>query len=214
MTFPFFLIIFGIMEMGFLFRNYLTISNTASEAARAASVYGSNDDADYQILQSAKHGIAAMGAERLDWIVIWRASGPNDTVPADCFGTGNYGTQGVYLGPNAVAGSPDANNHPNPNPAIPECNTYRNGDLFLALEDALGNETDTFGCKGRPTSRDMGWCSIVRKDSVTDSSLPGYPGPDYVGIYVQAQHNYLTGFLQDSSTLSSTKIIRIEPENN
>ena len=194
-TFPFFFIIFGIMEMGFLFRNYLTVSNTAAEASRAASVYGSNEDADYQILQSAKHGIAAMGAEQLDFIVIWRASGPGDTVPTACF-PANGGTQGPYIG-GGGSGSPDPATQPAYDPTVIECNTYRNGDLFLALEDSAGNPTDTFGCKGLSGSRDMGWCPIIRFDAVSDP-------PDYVGIYVQSEHRYLTGFLKDTSTLTST----------
>ncbi len=83
-TFPFFLLIFGIMEMGFLFRNYLTISNTAAQGARAASVYGDDELADYQIMEAAQHGIAAMGLDKLSYMVVWEATGPDDTVPAAC----------------------------------------------------------------------------------------------------------------------------------
>jgi hypothetical protein len=58
---------------------------------------------------------------------------------------------------------------------------------------------------------DWGWCPLVRIDSISGN---GGAGTDYVGVYAQARHQYLTGFCQNQSTLSSTKIIRIEPEEN
>ena len=49
--------------------------------------------------------------------------------------------------------------------------------------------------------------------TLTATLGPG-EGTDYVGIYVQANHTFLTGFFQSTTTLTSTKIVRIEPEQN
>ncbi len=208
-TIPFFLIIFGIMEMGFLFRNYLTIGNTAAEAARAAAVNGNQPDADFQILRSAEHGIAALGVENLDYLVIWRATGPDDTVPDECR-KGNVGTQ--------FHNSRGRSTDQDPVPAVDvdtsdrECNLYLPGDFSFNFTDPIsGAETVNFGCKNEADNIDWGWCPLVRQDSL---SANGGTGPDYVGVYVQTQHKYLTGFFQSTSTLGSQKIVRIEPEEN
>jgi hypothetical protein len=217
-TLPFFMIIFGIMEMGFLFRNYLTVSNTAAEAARAASVYGSSEEADFQILRSAEHGVAAMGVEQLDFVVIWRAAGPESQLPPQCrppayggSGTQYHNSRGFDTDPSNYFAVDEIND--------PECNVYLPGDFSLNLIDVtdIDSDGDTtentpyFGCTGVADNVDWGWCPLVRVDSISGNAGSG---TDYVGIYVQAKHNYLTGFFQNQSTLSSTKIIRIEPEEN
>ncbi len=210
-TLPFFLIIFGILEMGFLFRNYLTISNTAAEAGRAASVYGSNVDADFQILRAAEHGVAAMGVEQLDYLVVWRATGPDDQVPDACRpdqggSTRFHPDRGRSIDPadDEPVGSGETNR---------ECNIYLPGDFSLNYLDPAspGTKTTHFGCENDPDNVDWGWCPLVREDAVNAN---GNTGPDFVGIYVQMNHVYLTGFIQSESTLSSQKIVRIEPEAN
>jgi hypothetical protein len=213
-TIPFFMIIFGIMEMGFLFRNYLTVSNAAAEAARAASVYGSSEDADFQILRSAEHGVAAMGVDQLDFIVIWRAAGPESQVPDQCRpdlggGTRYHSSRGFDTDPDRYEPVDEVNN--------PECNVYLPGDFSLNLIDVTDVDSDGdttentpyFGCTGVADNVDWGWCPLVRIDAVSGNAGAG---TDYVGIYTQAQHKYMTGFFQNQSTLTATKIIRIEPE--
>ena len=215
-TIPFFLIIFGIMEMGFLFRNYLTVANASSEAARAASVYGADEAADFQIIRSAEHGVAAMGVEQLDYMVIWRAAGPESQVPAQCRpdlggGTRYHSARGFDTDP--------ANYQPVDEINDPECNVYIPGDFSLNLIDVNDDDgdgdttenTDYFGCTGVAANVDWGWCPLVRINTLTGNAGAG---TDYIGIYVQAKHNYLTGFFQNQSTVTSTKIIRIEPEHN
>ena len=210
-TFPFFMIIFGILEMGFLFRNYLTISNTAAESGRAASVYGSDVDADFQILRAAEHGVAAMGVEQLDYIVVWRADDPNDTVPNICrpdqggstrFHPGRGRTVDPQIDVAVGDGETDR-----------ECNVYLPGDFSLNYFDPSnpGVKTPHFGCENDTDNVDWGWCPLVREDGVNSN---GMTGPDYVGIYVQMRHRFLTGFIQTETSLSSQKIVRIEPEAN
>lgn len=211
---PFFLILFGVLEMGFLFRNYLTTTNTASEASRAASVFGSAEDADYQIMRSAEHGIAAVGLENLEMLVIFRADGPGASVPPSCV------TSGSQTRSTPSANNTDEETHPAADGA-PECNVYLPGDFGLTLiddpdGDGIGPATGNFGCYTN-FSVDRHWCPFVRDDAVSGSADPTLgpgDGTDYVGIYVQVNHQFLTGFFQSTATLKSTKIVRIEPERN
>ncbi len=180
---PLFLIlIFGIMEFGFLFRNYLTVANTTREASRTASVSGSSAEADYLTLRSAEHAFAAWGVENLTVLVVYHATGPEDTVPASCLA--------------------------NPQPGL--CNRYTPNEFSLNLNDASGNPDIYFRCK--PTAVDRFWCPDQRNTGLSDTDA-GFPdGPAYIGVYVEAEHEYITGFFGSTATLTDDRIIRIEPD--
>jgi len=47
----FFALLFGVIEMGILFRDHLTITNATRDGARTAAASGSDVDADWRILQ-------------------------------------------------------------------------------------------------------------------------------------------------------------------
>ncbi len=180
---PLFLIlIFGIMEFGFLFRNYLTIANTTREASRTASVSGSSGEADYLTLRSAEHAFAAWGVENLTVMVIYHADGPNDTVPVGCLTVADSGS----------------------------CNRYTPDEFNLSLNNGDGTPADFFRCK--PTAVDRFWCPDQRKTGLSDTDA-GFPdGPAYIGVYVEAEHEYITGFFGSTATLKDDRIIRIEPD--
>ncbi len=176
----FLILIFGIMEFGFLFRNYLTIANTTREASRTASVSGSAAEADYLTLRSAEHAFAAWGVDNLSFIVVYHATGPNDTVPAGCL------------------------NAPVPN----KCNRYTPAEFSLSLDNGDGSPAGFFRCG----SVDHFWCPDQRNTGLSDTEA-GFPdGPAYIGVYVEAEHEYITGFFGSTATLKDDRIIRIEPD--
>lgn len=180
----FFLLIFGIFEFGFLLRNALTVGNATSDAARTASVHGDSADADYLILRSLEHTLEPVGLDALDFVVIYRATGPEDTVPPECLVV-SQGPAGSIL-----------------------CNRYTASDFFLPLNDpGTGLPTDTWQCNSPVASVDRYWCPSDRESAVNGP-------PDFVGVYVQLNHDYLTGFIGDSRTLTDNKIVRIEPERD
>lgn len=181
---PLFLIlIFGIMEFGFLFRNYLTIANTTREASRTASVSGSSPDSDFLTLRSAEHAFAAWGVENLDLLVIYHATGPDDTVPVGCLTTSG-----------------------------PTCNRYVPVHFSLNLNNGDGSPGPNFRCE--PSAVDKFWCPSDRNTGLTEvSTEPGFDdGPAYIGVYVEAEHSYLTGFFGSTAKLTDDRIIRIEPD--
>lgn len=180
----FFLIIFGIFEFGFLLRNSLTMDNAAGDAARAASVHGDAPDADFQIIRALDHALEPAGLEALDFVVVYRASGPDDTVPPSCL-TASQGPAGTTL-----------------------CNRYTASDFFLPYIDPVTNlETNNWRCASPSQSVDRFWCPADRESAVSGP-------PDYVGVYIELNHDYMTGFIGDSRTLRSNRIVRIEPERD
>ena len=62
-----------------------------------------------------------------------------------------------------------------------------------------------FGCK--PTNNlDRFWCPTNRE---VRASGP----PDYVGVYVEARHDFITGLFGPGMTLTDEIIMRIEPQD-
>lgn len=169
----FLMLVFFIFEMGFLFRDSLTTSNASREAARAASTLGRDADTDYYTIRTAEHGLEAMGLQALDVLVVFKATGPGDTVPGSCLTASQTGL----------------------------CNRYTPADFFAEKEDTAGNPTGKFGCG----TLDVSWCPTTRE---TRASI----GPDYVGVYVRTNHNYLTGMFGAQTDLEATTILRIEPD--
>ena len=182
----FFALIFGILEVGLLFRNSLTTNNAAVQGARAASVHGNASDADYLVIRSVEHGLKAMELQNLEVLVVFRADGPDSTVPTACL------TASQTYNPS--------------NPTAPACNRYEAADFFKEIEDPItGVATGNFGCGG--SSVDRFWCPDDRESSLS-------AGTDYVGIYIETKHHFITGFFQDGRSLTETKIIRLEPDAN
>jgi hypothetical protein len=140
----FFALIFGILEFGLLFRNSLTTNNAAQQGARAASVGGRSPDADYLILRSLEHGLAAMGLETLDHVVVFEATGPDTQVPAAC----------LTASQTAV------------------CNRYTAADFFKEIDDpSTGADTGNFRCGA--SSVDRFWCPSDRDSSLASADYVG-----------------------------------------
>ena len=179
----FFLLLMGVFEFGLLFRNNLTTNNAAHQGVRAASVSGDRPESDFLVLRSIEHGLEAMDLDDLDFVVVFRASGPDDTVPPSCL----VASQTMVVG----------------NPSAPACNRYVPSDLNLELDDALGNDLGNFRCA--TSAVDRYWCPVDRETTIGS-------GIEYVGVHVQTTHHYLTGVLGGSKTLTETRILRLEPE--
>ena len=162
------LLIIGVIEFGLLFKDYLTVANTTRAGARVATQEASNPTADYQVLQAIKGASSAMNPNKIERIVVFRATSPSGTVPATC----KSGT--------AVTGS---------------CNVYVTTDMNRPSSD--------FGCTG--SSPDRFWCPTTRLDNQSDP-------PDYVGVYIQARHDYVTGMFGSARTLTDPTVMRIEPQ--
>jgi hypothetical protein len=76
------------------------------------------------------------------------------------------------------------------------CNVYNQTDLSITQA--------AFQSAGY--SKDDAWAAASR---VTSIRAPG--GPDYLGVYVKAQHNSVFQIIVPSRTLTDTVVMRLEP---
>jgi Flp pilus assembly protein TadG len=84
------------------------------------------------------------------------------------------------------------------NTVLVKCNLY--------TSTALSAPASSFGCGGG--SLDATWCPIGRE--VSQASVNG---PDYLGVYVQVQHDYVTAMFGTSGlTLKTRAVTRLEPQ--
>lgn len=114
----FFLLIFGLFEMGFLLRHSLTVDNASREGARAVSAAGDSPDTDYIMLRTVEHGLQNVGLQKLDYVTVFRASGPESDIPAACRIDSQAGL----------------------------CNRYTAADFFVELDNASGSDAGNFRC--------------------------------------------------------------------
>jgi hypothetical protein len=136
---PFFILLLGILEFGFLFRSYLTVTNATSQGARTASTAGDMLEADYHILTAIDRSFAAISRDDIQRIVIFEADSPDDTVPDACKTSGVPG----------------------------ECNSYTAGDLTYYQIDF--DCTDADGDGDDAPAPDHNWCPLDRVAYFLDS---------------------------------------------
>jgi hypothetical protein len=194
-VFPvFLLLLFGMIEFGFIFKDSQTLDNMTRAGVRVAAITGNatSPDADYQILTAvlgASYGVAPTE------VIIFNATGLKGTSPGDVPTECASGTL--------------------------QCNIYSATDLTIvdgnlsSYDSAM--QTDFGGSPTPPTGLanpncgqwDQGWCAATR--NVSQSGNSG-AGPDYVGVYISAVHTNLTGFFGPSLTLSDTAVMQLEPQ--
>lgn len=174
-------LVFGAMELGYAYYGKLTVEHMSIAGARAGSGSANDYLSDYNTLQAVADARTGVSASAITKIVIYRATGPSDRVPAACKSgpvTNTSGTRG--------------------------CNYYTGADLSLA-----STQFGCVGPPGPNTKKDQYWCPTTRKSALLATA--GNGPPDYLGVYVVATHNNLIGLFGKSFTFSNDTVIRIEP---
>jgi Flp pilus assembly protein TadG len=187
-VFPVFMVLlFGMIEFGFIFKDSLTLSTMVQTGARTGAELGNasatgSDSADYQILSTMASGSTALNAQ-VESVVIFNADSgtpgvPLPGVPPQC--TSGSGVSGV-------------------------CNVYS-----AAEWQAIVSGTETGGdFQGAPMCPNGCWDSEWPPGTRTTSESGS--GPDFLGVYITALHKNITGFFP-TLTLHETDIIRLEPK--
>ncbi|HEY5155693.1 MAG TPA: TadE/TadG family type IV pilus assembly protein, partial [Acidimicrobiales bacterium] len=116
----FILLLFGALEFGGAFRDYLTLSNGSLAGTRMAAIQGNAADADWNLVQAVKKSMNAMPLYQIQKVVVYRLSPvaasnppagqcqtgtcPTSSVPASCL-TAIQGVAGVcnVYGPTELA---------------------------------------------------------------------------------------------------------------
>lgn len=180
----FIFLLFGTLEFGGLFRDYLTINDATASGARSAAIAGNDANADYQILQGVKSSTNALTKSGITKIIVYKATTSSTPVPANCKALTPTGTTAVGIN----AGS---------NP----CNVYAASNLKTAESPGFVNCTT-------PTSLQSNWCPTSRKYAAKNTN--GNGPPDFLGLYVEFQHKWFTGLFGDKFTITSTTVTRLE----
>ncbi len=174
---PFFVaLMFGMLEFGGAFRDYLTVSNAATAAARTAAIEGNTNDADWWILQAIYKNSQAMPKSQILEVEVFSATS-----------------------------SPTATSPPSSCTSITLCNNYTGAALQSYLGASVEPTSFSNTCvpgSGTPMSN---WCPNQRKVDLQD-------GVDYVGVYIKAQHPWITGMFGSTLTMSQTRVTQLEPQ--
>lgn len=205
----FFVLIFGVFEGGLFMKDYLAVSNAVRAGARSASAGGALAQTDLYTINDIANESAALSRDQIQYVVIYKASG---------YGTGPSGT-GTGISGGCKGGIPEAG----------VCNVYIPADFDkasaqikeISAQEAAehANQTRTldeskiwFGCvttgPNAGASPDRYWCPGTRNDGRSDN---GGSGPDYVGVYMKVNHDWVTKMFGRTKTITDQSVIQIEP---
>lgn len=178
----FVLLVFGILEFGLTFRDYLTVANASRDGARAASAFGDDQYADYNILQVIRQSTKGFRPNEIQRVIIFDAgsvggSALTTTHPANACLTATTGITNV-------------------------CNVYTAASLSLPKSN--------FGCR-TDYNLDRYWCPAALNGQ-DGREVRASVGPDYIGVYVQTRHNFITGLFGPGLNLDDELVMRIEPQ--
>ncbi|MCC6226710.1 MAG: pilus assembly protein [Microthrixaceae bacterium] len=73
-------LIFGVIEFGLAFKDYLSMSAAVRDGARVASTLGSTTSTDYDVIQQIKRRMVAVDSNQIERIVVFKASSPSSTI--------------------------------------------------------------------------------------------------------------------------------------
>ena len=180
----FIFLLFGTLEFGGLFRDYLTINDATASGARAAAIAGNDANADYQILQGIKSSTNALTKTGITKIIVYKATNSASAVPNNCKSLTTTGVAAV-----GVTGV---------------CNVYAAANLNTAEANGFAN----CNTSGSPLSLQSFWCPTSRKYAAKNTN--GNGPPDFLGIYIEFQHKWFTGLFGDKFTITSTTVTRLE----
>ncbi len=208
----FLMLITGIFEAGLFMQTNLGVANTVRAGARSASAAGADAYADLHIVHSIAEESSAIPRDVIEYIVVYRADDYGAT-------PGEVGEDGIS--PGCLAGRPVAG----------RCNVYTVADFDRAAAQlaeikrveaeadagrtAVRDESKIwFGCQTTGPranqSPDRFWCPTDR--NVGQSSNDGR-GPDFVGVYMKVEHQWVTKVFGSSKRITDLSVIRMEPRD-
>ena len=181
-----FLLLFGILEFSNLYFARETLANGSTAIARIAAIKGADFDADYAIVQAAKNSMGAIPSSKINRLVVWNASPRSGCSGSYCQGAASVAPCKTGTSSSSL-----------------QCNVYTPGTHWSSSLTAAD-----FDCAPNPAPNYANaWCPTSRKTALTGSNGP----PDYLGIYIEYQHDWVTGLFGNSITMGETKITKLEP---
>jgi hypothetical protein len=211
-----FMLLFGVLEIGSALKSYSGAANAVRAGGRMGSVAGNDASADQLTMARVAREAAGIGEGEIDYVIIWKATGPGQSPPATCVDIANAASGpnassvGVYDGGVGTAGA---------------CNIYMLPEAADgAFDMALGRATNPdpnfyFGCTGpsgpgHDHKLDCNWSPKNRKVQVSPRGTDPADAlkPDFLGVYIKATHEYVTGILGSTLTITESGINLLEPD--
>lgn len=197
-----FLIVFGSLEFGLLFKDGLTGSNAVRTGGRAISAQAGKfaDQAGMQALIPAAAGFRG-GLGKVERVVVYVAS---------CAAPAPYTNQSTSRCPGQppiskltqMTGGGAACVTNLTTGVQGYCNVYPKAKLNSTFADASAN----WGCKTTtPRTLDSYWCPDERLGLQT-------VGTDYIGLHIDYEHQWVTGLFGTTRQMSDDVIFRVEPQ--
>lgn len=177
------MIVFGLIDYGLLFKDWLAVTQASRSGARAGSVAGRDAASDFDILTEAKRYTGALPDGALKRVVVFKAESV-DGEPSDTCKAGTPATEVFAVDPVSYD-APVATGEP--------CNVYTAADMNRSKADFE-----------RDSGPHMFWPANERTIS---RSAP----PDLLGVYLVIEHDMMTGFFGSSRTIEVTTVMRLEP---
>jgi hypothetical protein len=202
------LLVLGFIELAGTMRAYATAESATRAAGRTASVAGADPLADRTVRTRLRREARPLGADVIDYVVIWHAGGPGERLPASCRPSNTSTPNTSWLG--VADGGVDS---------VGACNIYLRpgapGGVFERLDVPLA-ETP-FACTGpadpdADEKLDCAWPALRRRVITTPRTVLGPAIPtDFIGVHVQLRHDHLVGLIDSSSTLTESVVNLVEP---
>jgi len=212
----FILMIFGIFEFSGMVMARTGAGASVKGGARMAVVAGSDAMSDQRILlRMAKDG-AGVSQDTVTRVVIWKASAAGDSPPAACLTSSVSLTSdlcNVYVDPQdpSTGAYTRAKLPMTPDGQTP---TSANADYYFGCDTSSGA-----GLVDAPHKLDCGWEPHTRRIltqspayTCVGANDPKCRPTDLVGIYIQVDHKFYTGFFGSHALYSNKTISAIEPQ--
>ncbi|MEE9417608.1 MAG: TadE/TadG family type IV pilus assembly protein [Acidimicrobiales bacterium] len=184
------LILLSVLEFGMLFRNYLTVTQMTRDAARTASAYGDDYDADFRIASIAANTAKVATSGEVKRMVVFRGTNEELSVVPDVCKTVRHDDPLVNSDLTDILSGPE-------NCIILTPDTWADAERYGC--NNFGNTA------GDDPDFDLNWCPTLRDVAATG-------GTDYVGVWVEFEHKWVTGLFGDSMTITESMIMRLEPK--
>jgi hypothetical protein len=167
------------------------------------------------IMERVAREATGISKGEIEYVVVWHASATGETPPAACRPAvqGSPNTTSVGVSDGGVD-------------SLGACNIYHRpaepgGAFDMASGRAAQPAAFYFGCTGgsdplASNKVDCNWPGKNRRTTITPRGVTPPSGqtglPDYVGVYIRAEHGYVTGVLGDTVTITDGSINLLEPQ--
>lgn len=185
------LVILGLIEYGYLFRQESLFSGAVQSAARidshtlSGATAATKRPADQFALQAIMTQFTSLKNVSLTRVIIYKAAASDGAVPGTCLAiTGSSG--------GGVNGSCNVFNSQQPLvAALATAGTAPASGFMATCTGSTGGDLDRY------------WCPTDRISDISSS-------PDWVGVYVEARYTYLTKVFGPSRTITDRAVFRAE----